>query len=249
MKSFQEFKQNYLEEKISSKLIEDNLIEEFNKELDKKNKSDAGKPHLVYKRAVKTILDEITQGSNVKTQVSAQKKKAPKQEGAFRVKVNKETGKLAKIELDLNIPESVINSPVKGKEYLKQLATHELVHAQQFANSDFKSVDPQKAFSPQNFKEYLTLKEEIEAWAVNAAQELGDFLRNTNEGRFAPDNKLFQSLTDNIGDKKKLDQMAKASKSFGSYRRHFARSDDPEDQKVWRRFVKKVVQHIEDRSF
>lgn len=158
---------------------------------------------------------------------------------------------------------------------VKDLLAHEFTHADQMISrlkdrfgDDFdpSNLPPdgrekiEKEFSkgsgtkvtPENstFAQYLSLPEEIDAFAAETAQSIANFFQNLNEPKKIKGIKLanLDDIISNLGNEFILKQFLNTlsgadnqlSEALSLYISEFADSEDPNDQQVWQEFLKKL---------
>lgn len=132
----------------------------------------------------------------------------------------------------------------KSIRVITQTISHEILHAIQFDRSDLKSAGvPSKKYKNYDQSEqYYSTPEEIEAYAMNAVQEIetsgadSNKILNTIVGGDYPQDKLFAIIK-------------KVSPSFRSYYLMFGEhKNDYKLQSVWNRFLKKFIYNLETRK-
>lgn len=126
----------------------------------------------------------------------------------------------------------------KFANQLKEIVVHELMHARQWIASQGKMANRTGYLGNIRKSEpaYLSDKQEISPYAANAVQELmGD--------DYDPD-----LILQHIYEPDVIQQLISASPTFAQYHKLFQSNPDPKYQKAWKRFLRKFIQHLEDRS-
>lgn len=229
MLSFRQF----LNERIDSRKLRYDVIKYI---MDELSTDDKAKTLTQIKRGVKKLLSDYVGDDNIKTEVRIQF--GNRTRGSAAVSISNIDSSPVSVDLDLEIDKRAQGTDKFYKDLL-ELITHEMTHVIQQIRSnyemgrsdirrDIKLGDRQ----PEN-KEYLSRKAEIEAYAINAAQELDH--NNLNR------NKVLNALKD----KTVMRNIAiHFSPSILRYYKEFYNSKDRKDQKIWQAFMKKVVQHL-----
>ena len=233
MRSFSQF---LLQEKIDSKPIVEKLKREVEKEFDDFSKSSEIK--TVFKRAIKNVLDDMFP-SHYKNKVSA--RFGSETEGKAGIIAKK--GELTVVGIEVSLVFDKKWERKSRKDFSKEIiniVAHELVHAEQYARANREAlVKMSRASKPtESYKEYLSLYQEIEAWAAGAVQEI--MSQNMNA------QKIYNSIGAKDG-KEAIKVMGALSDSFLTYYRFFGKSNEPDDETVWRWFLKKFTLHLEER--
>lgn len=143
-------------------------------------------------------------------------------------------------------------------KFYYEAALHELTHARQFKKYE-KSGTNYKS-SKDNYKNYLANSVEIEAFATHTAHFLLDeykdkktLLKDLNEvikGSSTSSNKLIKFFQDVKfefkGSISKQTYLNQIRSSMREYYEAFAKSKDKREVEIWKRFLKKLYQHIID---
>lgn len=125
-------------------------------------------------------------------------------------------------------------------EDIQQTVVHELIHADQWVMSKGKMANRtgflgKKKDHPGDQTVYLSDKHEISPYAANAIQEL------------AAKDVAFDKLKGRMGEGDVHQYLRSASHTFNRFYTKFKEGDTRRHKMVWNRFLKKLIQHIDDR--
>jgi len=124
-----------------------------------------------------------------------------------------------------------------------QIISHEFLHAIQFDRAKTKSSPKDKKYKKYNGDtQYHGSQEEIEAYAANAAQELEQDSNINLE-------QILKSLrsSSKYPQTKILEYLSSQSDAFRRYYLRFGNSNDYKLKRIFKRFIKKFIYHINDR--
>lgn len=229
--------QQYLQEKITTTDIERQLWDAVESAIDSRKK-----PQFALKSEIKRFMEEMF--PMLKSEVTVRTNEKEERAGVA-YKYNKKTGEITGVVLKVLIPKKVFDK--KGIGDLVATIMHEITHLYQMKRSEFNSVlkaDPNSLKPNEDYVSYLGSSQEIEAWAVNAVSDVISFARNRN----ILSNFSFKKFEESLKSKEEIKKITTVSDSVRMYWLFFGRHEnDTNRQQVWRRFLKKLYQHIEDR--
>lgn len=227
MKSFDQ----YLNEVIDGREIERIVRDAVEKVV---NENSSKRLSAQIKDVIKYIADEFDFGLPFKN--SVRMVSGSDIHGSFEVVMDRATLKPQHVQVVL-----VIGKAQQGdfKKDLIEMLTHEFVHAEQAIRAGYKSHQSavrKGDVGDKDYKSYLADDVEVEAYAMNAAQEI--------KAARLDDKKInVEKAVQLMGNTKVVRVMSANSESFEKYYRLFGRSNNRNDQNVWKRFVKKFIQH------
>ena len=225
----------FIAEKLSARTIE-TRVRDIVRDLVVKNTAQAlSKPHLVYKKAAQQILQDMF--PEIDTKVIAKSVASKRFTSTFRTYQNPLTDAVDLVEIELQVPRHLQN--LKPKAFINQAESslvHELIHAEQKLRGQFRQGGTKNA----DIKKYLANELEIEAYAGELARNIAAVSRYNPQA--ATPELILSKITHPSIERNFLSQYTE----FRAYKVIFGQSDDPADQRVWRRFLKKFTQHLSD---
>lgn len=238
MKPFRE----HLTESISIKKIEDQLRTQFEKE----SIADVFDFKEAISKIIRNVGKELLQNTLIDFVVVEiiDKNTTVKNSGSFMF-VPKNIRVRFKFELNANNVAQVIeNNDKRSLNKILQIISHELLHAIQFDRSKTNSNPVTKKHK--KYKEhiqYYSSPEEIEAYAANAVQELEQDanieLKQVLKGLHSSSSYKQTQI---------LNYISSQSEAFRTYYVIFGESNnDHQLNKIFKRFMKKFLYHINDR--
>ncbi|ASV44062.1 hypothetical protein PBI_SCTP2_47 [Salicola phage SCTP-2] len=223
-------------EAISSKQIEDHVQDVLKKHL--ATNDDVKNFTTVVKRALKDILNDYD--IEIPTEVSVRSHTKPNY-ADISVSVDNKKEEAILLTANFLFNKEKMNNDIDNFLFeLRQMIVHEMVHVIQTLRANYKdsvSTVRRKDFQHEkSWKEYLSQKKEIEAYAINAAQQLRD--KNVDPDKlekYLKSDELIRKLGN-----------SKMSPTFTDYFDQFFKSSDVRDQRVWKRFMKRFLYHVDE---
>lgn len=224
----------FINERINSKRLRYDIIKYIMNDL---SLTDDTKILTQIKRGMKRLLSDYVNDKNIRTEVKI--KFGNRTRGSAGVSISNMDSSPNTVDLNIEIDKKTRGTDEFYKDLLEML-THEMTHVVQQIKSNYEMGrsnvrrDIKLGNRELKEKEYLSRRVEIEAYAINAAQELDH--QNLDK------NKVLKALKDKIVMR---DIAIHFSPSILKYYRAFYNSNDRKDQKVWQTFMKKVIQHLQ----
>lgn len=232
-----------LNESINITEIEDQLIQDINKRIGQHKPESLDDFSEIVKnvtvKSCKLFLDNVTGMVNTVNYSNENSS------GWFKFRKH-DTQVVFGFEFNEQTIQKLINTDeidTKAVRIVVQTISHELLHAIQFDRSKLKSAGvPGKKYKKYDQSEqYYSTPEEIEAYAMNAVQEI--------ETSGADSAKILATFNSEYPQNKLFEIIKKVSPSFRTYYLMFGeKKNDGKLQLIWNRFLKKFTYNLQTRT-